>query len=215
MTKLIMKIPFESSSTCTISGASNTGKTSFVYKLLSDHNAFTEPVHKIYYFYGVYQPLYDSMKSKLPNIEFHEGLPENMKQYATGKHCVCVLDDLMYAVVNDIESCRMFTEYAHHLKMSVLFLTHNAFAQGHYSRTISLNSHYIILFRNLRDSSQIVALGKQMYPGNHQVLVEAYQDATAAKYGYLLIDMSPHSSDTTRLRSNIFDDVWVYKPKSL
>ena len=208
-----MHIPFEACSTFTVSAGTNSGKTTLIFKILCDKYAFTEPVDRILYCYGVYQPLFDEMKAKIPKIQFHEGLPVDINSFATGKHCVCVLDDLMYAVVNDHKTCRLFTEYAHHLRLSVFFLTHNAFAQGKYSRTISLNSHYLILFRNLRDSSQILALGKQMYPGRSHVILEAYQDATSQKYGYLVIDMSPHSDDDTRLRANIFDDVWVYKPK--
>ena len=33
-------------------------------------------------------------------------------------------------------------------------------------RNISLNIHYIILFKNPRDSQQISTLARQMYPGN-------------------------------------------------
>ena len=45
-------------------------------------------------------------------------------------------------------------------------------------RTISLNAHYLILFKNPRDASQINHLAKQMYPTKSKFMVEAYRDAT-------------------------------------
>ena len=56
---------------------------------------------------------------------------------------------------------------------------------------ISLNTHYIILFENPRDSQQISTLAGQMYPGNLQFLIEAYQDATKKPHGYLFINLKP------------------------
>ena len=40
------------------------------------------------------------------------------------------------------------------------------FCQGKFSRTISLNTNYLILFKNPRDNNQISVLARQMYPGN-------------------------------------------------
>ena len=78
---------------------------------------------------------------------------------------------------------QLFTQVEHHLRFSVLFITHNCFQQGKCSRTISLNTHYLILFRNMRDGQQIVSLGKQLFPSNSMALVEPYKDATREKYG--------------------------------
>ena len=88
--------------------------------------------------------------------------------------------------------------------------------QGKCSRTISLNTHVYVLFHNFRDGSSISTLGRQMYPGNSNVLTEAYKNATSKKYAYLLVDMSPHSPDDLRLRSNIFpgECTHIYLPQT-
>ena len=208
-----MIIPFQACSSMIIAAPSNSGKTTFVYNLLKTKNAFTKPVDKILYCYGIYQPLFDKFKKTFDNIEFHEGLPDDLPK--NNKHFLLILDDLQNDVINNYKAQLFFTQGAHHLCMTVIFITHNAFAQGKFSRTISLNATYMILFRNMRDGQQIVNLGKQMYPGKNQILVEAYTDATAVPYNPLIIDMSPHTQDKYRLRSNIFGDMWIYVPKSI
>ena len=56
---------------------------------------FTEHVSSILYCYGVYQNYFNEMK--VPNLEFHEGLPsrEKVETLNDGKFHIIVLDDLM------------------------------------------------------------------------------------------------------------------------
>ena len=113
-----------------------------------------------------------------------------------------ILDDLMSQVDDRVEN--IFTKLSHHKSVSVLFLTQNLFFKSKQARTISLNSHYIVVFKNARDAMQISNLARQMYPGNSKFMVEAFKDATNGPYGYLLIDMKPYTEETYRLRANIF-----------
>ena len=62
----------------------------------------------------------------------------------------------------------------------------------------------MVLFKNVRDSSQITNLAKQMHPGNVAYLRDSYVDATSKPYGYLLIDLKPDTDDLIRLRTDIF-----------
>jgi len=70
-------------------------------------------------------------------------------------------------------------------------------------RTISLNAQYIVLFKNLRDSSQFVHLAKQLYPHNSRFAHEAYVDAMNRPYGYILLYLRSDQDDDLRLRTNI------------
>ena len=69
-----MIVPFKACSTMMVTGATGTGKSTFIHRLLSTKDAFTKPVHRIIYCYGIYQPLFDTMKKDVPNIEFYEGI---------------------------------------------------------------------------------------------------------------------------------------------
>ena len=78
---------------------------------------------------------------------------------------------------------------------------------------MSLNSHYIVLFKNARDATQVANLARQMYPG--KVHFEEFKNATSALYGYLLIDLKQETDDKLRLRTRIFpgDVQYVYVRK--
>ena len=60
---------------------------------------------------------------------------------------------------------------------------------------MSLNAHYIVLFKNPRDASQFANLARQMYPKQWQFAVEAYKDATREPYSYLLLDLRPEQNE--------------------
>ena len=84
-----------------------------------------------------------------------------------------------------------------------MYLTQNLFPPGKLSRTISLNSHYMIVFKNPRDSLGISTSARQMYPHNTNFLLQSFQDATKKPYGYLLLDLHQLTPANMRLRTNI------------
>jgi hypothetical protein len=161
-------------------------------------------VKSVLYCYGVHQPFYEKME--LDNLEFYEGVPtlEMLQNLNDGNFHVVVLDDLMEEIVKSVELQNLFTKYCHHFNISVMFLTQNLFAQGPYARTISLNTHILVLFANKRDESQSFQLAKQLYPGETQYFLKVYKDATSPPFGYLLIDCDPKSPKEIKLRTNIF-----------
>ena len=59
----------------------------------------------------------------------------------------------------------LFTRGSHLRNLSVVYIVHNLFHQWKGCRSISLNSHYLVLLKNPRDKLQILTLAKQMYPG--------------------------------------------------
>jgi hypothetical protein len=149
---------------------------------------------KVIYCYGAFQSIFD----KFPDIQFHEGLPDS--SMFDGTPTLLVLDDFMSQANETITD--LFTKGSHHKNISVVFLTQNIFHKNH--RTISLNSHYLVLFKNPRDAYQISTLARQMYPGSSQFMVEAYKDATSTPHSYLMLDLHPDQDEKIRLRTNIF-----------
>ena len=102
------------------------------------------------------------------------------------------------------EIMNLFTKYSHHQNISVVYITQNFFQQSKFNRTMSLNTSYIVLFKNPRDINQIEILGRQMYGKKFKRFTEAFQDATTKPHSYLLIDLKQSTPDKLRLRSNIF-----------
>ncbi|KAK6178194.1 hypothetical protein SNE40_013004 [Patella caerulea] len=98
---------------------------------------------------------------------------------------VLVVDDLMGEDTEILQ--KWFTKKSHHHDTSVIYIVQNLFDKQ--QRTISLNAHYLVLFKNPRDKSQIGVLARQMYPSRSKYMQEAYEDATSTPRSYLLIDL--------------------------
>jgi hypothetical protein len=195
--------------TALVAGPTGCGKTLFTFKFISEaQSIISPPPEKIIYCYSIYQQIFD----EFPSVVFNEGLPDSSQ--FDGKHrYLLILDDMMSQVNNSVSD--LFTRVSHHQNVSVMFLTQNIFHQSKHSRNISLNSHYLVLFKNPRDAMQVATLGRQMYPGKAKFLVEAFSDATSKPFGYLLLDLKADTEQKYRVRTNIFSDErqYVYVPK--
>ena len=134
---------------------------------------------KVLYCYGEFQKEFDELSKALPNVQFVQGFPSDLYDMTEAHdNSLVILDDLMSQCSNDQRVADLFTRGSHHRGISVLFLTQNLFPPGKLSRTISLNSHYMIIFRNPRDSLGIATLARQMYPKNADYLLESFNDVT-------------------------------------
>lgn len=215
-------LPFIAPCTIMVSGGTGCGKTYFINRLLEKaDDMFTASTSKIIYAYSIHQPIFTEMERKIPNLNLFKGLPtkEDIEYWSedASQHIVLVLDDLMNALTVDKDILHLFTVDSHHRNISCIFITQNLYPPGKYARTISLNCHYVILFRCLRDKKQISIFGSQAFPDKLAFFKDAFEKATSKSYGYLLVDFSPHTQDLTyQLRSNIFDDnnILVYIPKT-
>ena len=204
-------ILFHAPSTFILSGSTGSGKTSWLHRLIQHKDdMFESPPSKILYFYGIWQPLFEVMEKE--GVEFYQGLPTEEMIENGGEHTMIILDDLQQEVVNSELIEKLFTQGSHHRNVTVVYLTQNLFRQGKNARNITLNGHYMVFFRNPRDVGQMVSFGKQL--GQSYILKEAYTDATSEPYGYLVVDLSPHSDDKYRFRTKIWpdEDTIVYQP---
>ena len=207
-------------STMCISGPSRSGKTTFIKKLLINLEHMYpdgDTPHNILYCYSIEQPMYLEMKEIIPNITFHKGLPsrDTIEGLGNEDHNLVVLDDLITRLQKSEDILEMFLLGSHHLNISVFYLTQNIFHQGKYSRTITLNTQYLTLFKTPRDSSQIKYLARQVFPSTPHALSEAYYDATESQdFGYLFLDLSQQCKESLRMRSHITPDHYtiVYTP---
>ncbi len=146
----------------------------------------------------------------MEGVEFIEGVRGLDAIY--GRSHLVILDDLMMEANKSVMD--LFVR-GRHRNISVIFVTHNIFYKTPALRTIKLNTNYITLFKNPCDTSQILSLGRQIFPGSSKHLGEAFKDATQRQYGYLFLDLRPHIDDNHRLRTNIFpgEEQNIYYPK--
>ena len=130
----------------------------------------------------------------MEGVEFNEGLP-SLDEFDGKTNTLLVIDDLMHEA-NDIVS-KLFSRVSHHTNTSVIFITQNIFHSSKETRTITLNAQYLVLFKNVRDKSQIAHLSRQMYPTRSKHMIEAYTDATCEPYSYLFVDLNRIRMKTT------------------
>lgn len=193
-----MTLPLKHPFTAMLAGPTGCGKTEFIFRIIKHAREMIVPAPvKILYCYGEYQPIF----ANYPNVVFNEGLPD-MTQFDGKESVLLVIDDLMNETNENVSS--IFTKISHHRNVSIVYITQNMFPKNKHARTISLNCHYMVLFKNPRDAGQFAVLARQMYPNDSKFAVEAFKDATKVPYGYLLIDMKPDTDEQHRLRTNIF-----------
>ncbi len=195
--------------TAIVAGPTGCGKTVFTFKFISEsQDLIAPPPEKIIYCYGEYQEIFNDY----PHVTFIEGLPD-ISLFDGKQRTLVILDDLMTETNDSVSN--IFTKVSHHRNVSVVYLSQNLFYKSKQNRTMSLNAHYMVLFKNPRDAVQVATLARQMYPGRSKFLAEAFRDATDKAYGYLLIDLKPDTEEKYRIRTNIFpgERQYVYIPK--
>lgn len=203
-------------------GPTQSGKTNFVLRLLKEANQlFTKHVEEIYYCYAAYQTVYESLneakKNGVDNVVFYEGLPgiDQCKEWAYMKsHIVIVFDDLMTDLTKHADIVKFATVDCHHSNITMIVMLHNIFPPG--LRTMSLNLHYVVLFKNKRDTLQVDTLGRRIMKERVKYFSAVYRHAVAKPYGYLLIDMHPRTDEAYQLRTHILPaeaPTTVYTPR--
>ncbi|GBN31808.1 hypothetical protein AVEN_235932-1 [Araneus ventricosus] len=141
-------------STCCVIGPTQAGKLYLVRQMINN-NAYETPLQRIKCCYNYSPPPFINKDCK--NIEFVSGLPENYED-----DDLLIIDDNMLFL--DEKVADLLTIISHHCRVSCIPILQNLYFQNKYLRTISLNTHYMILFKSARDMNQRNCLGRQLYP---------------------------------------------------
>lgn len=200
-----------------VAGSSGSGKTTLVTRLVANsHGVMTRVPSAIVLFYSHMQPAYAQLKASAPCpvTLVHGGPPDDL---VTKPGTLLIIDDLQASHAYQLTA--WFTRKSHHMDTSLLYLVQNVFARSPEHRTISLNATHIVLFKNPRDSSQVMHLGKQIFPGSPDILTKAYDIATRnAPHTYMVIDFNQSTHDLFRLRNSLFPledfpNAYAYAPR--
>ena len=214
---------FRHPTTILVAGPTGCGKTEWLVQLLQKR-AITPFPQRIIWVFGEWQNAYDRiLQLDLDHkVQFVNGFKEELYDTLNPNvRNMMVLDDQMENEVMHKNGgrglARFFTQGSHHRNLTVVYIVQNLFHQSGAMRTVSLNSHYIVLFKNPRDKQQVRVLSSQMYPNNRNFLVAAYEDATSTPFGYLVVDLRPDTADDLRARTHVFEPhkqvIYVPQPK--
>lgn len=199
-----------------VSGPSGAGKSYLIADILRHEETLIHPrLTKITWCYDQWQPLYSQLSSDhrfKGKLSFVKGIPQEEMFTSKEGHTLVVSDDLQGESSVELLN-KIFTKRSHHTNTSFILCVQNIFLKT--LRTATLNAHYIFIFKNPRDTSQIATLSQQMYPKRKGAfLKEAYQDATALPHSYICINLKQNVRERERIRTNIIpgETQWIYFP---
>lgn len=201
---------FRNPSSFLLGGVSRSGKTTFTFNILRNiKTLFEDPRcrQNVIYYYNQWQPAYEAFEKEKIVAKWINKVPtaDEVKKetaiYTEKGGSVLILDDFQQQLTSDI--AELFSVLSHHTNSVVILLTQNIFSKNKAYRDISLNSTYVVLFKNPRDSSQINSFARQFSPGKNSYIVEAFKDATKKPHSYLLFDFHQSTPEETRVRSRV------------
>ncbi len=192
--------------TCIVAGPSQSGKTTWLVQLLRYRNQlFDKPPERIVYCYKRYQSQFDEMKRWAPQMEFVQGIPPDLDSDSfidSRARNLLILDDLMRPAGKNDAIDELFTEGSHQRNLSVFLLVQNFY----HKNTVEMrkNALYIVLFEMPGDQKAVRDEAGKMFPDDPSYMVKKYQEATANKYGYLVLDKRTGLSLRDKLHTDIF-----------
>ena len=207
-----------------IVGATGTGKTHILNNIIQDKDylfksASNKRIKNIILCYSAWQDVYSQWQNQGILTKTIEGFPsmdtlqENFIKNKLNGGSILILDDLVPVMaLNDIQKLLLLlTVSSHHYNVSIIFVGHNLFHRN--MRECSLQYQRYILTNNFRDKSQIITLGRQIYPTNINFLCDVYSDVLKTEYNNLILDLSPNQSENMRVTSGWFksDPIVSYK----
>ena len=191
--------------TMLIAGPTSCGKSYLVFDIIKNYKTLITPeVHDINYCYSQWQPGFEDMK-KL-GVKFHQGLFSREELFDdtrdTSRHSLLIIDDLLDAEYAPLAK-DLFIKGSHHLNMNVIFITQNLFFANKDFRTLSLNAHYLVIFKNPRDMSQIGYISRQAFPAHPSFLTQVYNNETHRRHSYIVLDCKQSTPDHLRVRNSV------------
>lgn len=180
-----MPLKFRSGTNILVYGVSNSGKSTFVLKVLKER-LITKMPKKILYFYKVKQDIFEEY-NKVANtrIQFIEGLPDNVYDL---KDSIVVFDDLLLHNNATKLVSELFVYHSHHLQITAIFLSQNLYPKDEHFRLMVLNSHYMVLHGDIRSMRQIKTLANQIFTDEDKTrLLNAYRQSIKAEYGFVVL----------------------------
>ena len=193
-----------------IAGPSQSGKTTFVLKLLAHRNEiFKCKTNRVIWCYGIFQQKLNAhLQSKGYILHSNIVDVDDIEPYD-----IVVLDDLIHESKNSPNVTAMFTRAAHHKPCFIIFIMQNLFPPGKDARTRGLNTHYYAIFKNPRDKSQIQYFAHQVLPRQSKTFVDIFEAATEKPHSYLFLDLTQECPDSYRFRGNLFaKPMIIYRP---
>ena len=151
--------------------------------------------------YRHWKKLYNKLRMHDPSIRWQQILPNSVLEKL--EDTIVVVDDLMEARMNDATLMSMFTEGSHH-RNTIVFIVQKFTHQGRRSRSLNLNTQYLVLYKTPRYIQQIKTIAQQMYPTDWRRFLAYFEAETSRPYGKVIIELhSAQHFTALRIRTDM------------
>jgi len=207
---VLYDLRFNKQSLTIISGSAGAGKSSLSIKIICNKDQLIKDGHlikNIVVFYNTYQPLYDTLLQKFPNIKFIPRPPTNdefievTQPFANSGGSIVLIDDWINQISPDF--AEIATVSSRHNNCFTMMLFQSIFPPSKHSRIISLNTKYFHIFPDPRNVQSLGTLARQMLGSNVNFVIEAYKKVTSRPFSFFTIDLSQETPQLLRFRSNV------------
>ena len=144
-------------------------------------------------------------RERYSGIDFENGWHDDIfNSLSLKQQNILVLADQMGVANSSTSVVHLFTKGSHHRNLTtVIYLVINVYNQRNSQRTISLNSHYSVVFCNGQDASQFRTMAYKIYSSDGKWLVDSFTDASFKPYGYLVLDHKPSTPEDQTVVTNL------------
>lgn len=178
-----MPVKFLANHNCIVAGPTGAGKTHFLLNVIDKKLIHPFPKN-IFWMYSCEQ----EFMSRYPNITFIKGL--DFSKVDTSEPSAVIFDDLMLNINKEVASS--FIMSSHHKKISIFLVVQTLFINCDVYRLMSINCHYMVIFKNPRNFRQLHTLARQIYVGRDVFRVlECYKRACNSTRGFIVLSFSP------------------------
>ena len=117
-----------------------------------------------------------------------------------------VLDDCYNTALSSELVSNLFTR-GRHVGVSLILVVQNIYSKGKFARDITLNCTHIILLK-IRDLQQIQVIARQCFGVQRsKEFLQIYKEVVVnTRFGYILLDLSPHTRTDLQMRTHIVDE---------
>ena len=210
---LKFQVPFAMS----ISGPSQSGKTSFMCNLIENRDKmFTASFERIILCQHEnlsfrHNETFERLRKTFPIIELVSGLPNISKLKLDMNPSVATLlliDDLQTEFLESQDMLHLLSVSVHHFNISVCYTLQNFFAPSRFGKSLSRNVNYKVFFYNRLDLTELRHISLQITPNNSTFLQSCFNFLLSQfpnDRHYILVDGHFHSpTPQLFVRSNIF-----------
>ena len=142
------------------------------------------------------------IRERYSGIEFEKGWRDEIfDSLSPEQRNILVLDDQISVASSSTSVADLFTKGSHHRNLTVIYLVQNVYNQGKSQKTISLKSHYSVVFRNGWDAWQFRTMAYQICPNDGKWLADSFTDATSKPYGR--VPANPSTPEDQTVVTNI------------